>query len=60
MTGVQTCALPISFRKLYEKTPMFNGGKWLVVDVKEPEQLEEVQRLILMKAKPVKGKSEKL
>ena len=39
---------------------MFNGGKWLVVDVKEPEQLEEVQRLILLKAKPVKGKSEKL
>lgn len=43
-----------SFRKLYEKTPLFNGGKWLVVDVKEPEQLEDVQRLILLKAKPVK------
>ncbi len=43
-----------SFRRLYEKTPPFNGGKWLVVDVKEPEQLKDVQRLILMKAKPVK------
>ena len=43
-----------SFRKLYETTPLFNGGKWLTVDVKEPEQLEEVKRLILMKAKPVK------
>ena len=43
-----------AFQRLYEKTPMFNGGKWLVVDVKEAEQLEEVQRLILMKAKPVK------
>lgn len=43
-----------SFRKLYEKTPLFNGGKWLVVDVKKEKQLEEVQRLILMKAKPVK------
>lgn len=43
-----------AFRKLYEKTPLFNGGKWLVVDVKKPAQLEEVQRLILMKAKPVK------
>jgi len=43
-----------SFRKLYEKTPLFNGGKWLSVDVKEPEQLEEVRRLILMKAKPAK------
>lgn len=42
------------FRKLYEKTPLFNGGKWLVVDVKKEKQLEEVQRLILMKAKPVK------
>lgn len=43
-----------AFRKLYEKTTLFNGGKWLVVDVKKPAQLEEVQRLILMKAKPVK------
>ena len=42
------------FRKLYEQTPLFNGGKWLVVDVKRDKQLEEVQRLILMKAKPVK------
>ena len=43
-----------AFRRLYERTPLFNGGKWLVVDVKEPEQLEEVRQLILMKAKPVK------
>ena len=43
-----------AFRELYERTPPFNSGKWLVVDVKEPEQLEEVQRLILMKAKPAK------
>lgn len=43
-----------AFRKLYEKTPLFNGGKWLSVDVKKDKQLEEVQRLILMKAKPVK------
>ena len=43
-----------AFRRLYERTPLFNGGKWLVVDVKEPEQLEEVRLLILMKAKPVK------
>lgn len=45
----------VSFRKLYEKTPLFNGGKWLVVDVKKEKELEEVQRLILMKAKPVKA-----
>ncbi|NBI67856.1 DUF3788 family protein [Pseudoflavonifractor sp. 60] len=43
-----------SFRERFEKTPLFNGGKWLTLDVKEPRQLEEVQRLILMKAKPVK------
>ena len=42
-----------SFRELYERTPPFNSGKWLVVDVKEQSQLEEVQRLILRKAKPV-------
>ena len=46
-----------SFRRLYEKTSLFNGGKWLLVDVKGPEQLEEVQRLILMKAKPVKKRA---
>ena len=44
-----------SFRELYERTPPFNSGKWLVVDVKEQTQLEEVQRLILLKAKPVKA-----
>ena len=43
-----------SFRKLYETTPLFNGGKWLSVDVKKDKQLEEVQRLILLKAKPAK------
>lgn len=43
-----------SFQELYERTPPFNSGKWLVVDVKEPEQLEEIKRLILLKAKPVK------
>ena len=46
-----------AFRRLYEKTSLFNGGKWLLVDVKEPAQLEEVQRLILMKAKPVKKRA---
>lgn len=44
-----------SFRKLYENTPLFNGGKWLSVDVKKDKQLEEVQRLILLKAKPKRG-----
>ena len=43
-----------AFQKLYGETPPFNSGKWLVIDVKQPEQLEEVKRLILMKAQPVK------
>lgn len=43
-----------AFRKLYEKTSLFNGGKWLVIDVKKPVHLEEVRRLILLKAKPAK------
>ena len=43
-----------AFRKKYEETPVFNGGKWLTLDVKKPKQLEEVQRLILLKAKPAK------
>lgn len=45
-----------AFRKMYQNTSLFNGGKWLTVDVKKPKQLEEVQRLILMKAKPVKNR----
>ena len=33
----------------------FNGGKWLVVDVKDDKQFIEVQRLMLLKAGPVKA-----
>ena len=42
---------------LNQETPLFNGGKWLVLDVKQPAQLEDVQRLILLKAKPPKEKT---
>lgn len=41
-----------SFRKVYRETALFNGGKWLLVDVKEGPQLEDVKRLIQMKEKP--------
>ena len=41
-----------SFRKVYRETALFNGGKWLLVDVKEEPQLEDVKRLIQMKEKP--------
>lgn len=43
-----------AFRRTYQNTALFNGGKWLSVEVKKPKQLEEVQRLILMKAEPAK------
>lgn len=43
-------------RRVIENTRLFNGGKWLVLDVKQEEQLEDVQRLILLKARPPKGK----
>ncbi len=39
---------------LFQRTPPFNGGKWLVMDVKSAEQLEDVKRLISIKAKPAK------
>ena len=59
VAGLETLLPTFSapFRKLYEETPPFNGGKWLVMDVKKPEQLEEVQRLIQMKAKPPRNAS---
>ena len=41
-------------QELFAATPRFNGGKWLVIDVKSPEQLEDVKGLVLLKAKPKK------
>ena len=41
---------------LYEKTAFFNGGKWLLLDIKERPHLEDVERLMLLKAKPPKKK----
>ena len=43
-------------QRVIENTRLFNGGKWLVLDVKQEEQLEDVQRLVLLKARPPKGK----
>ena len=28
-----------AFQTVFENTPLFNGGKWLVLDVKREEQL---------------------
>ena len=49
-------SFPENFQKLYQDTPPFNSGKWLVIDVKSPEQLEDIKRLILLKARPPKAK----
>ncbi len=46
-----------AFRKMYQNTALFRGGKWLMVDVKKPAQMEEVRRLIRMKAGPGKDGS---
>lgn len=48
-----------ALQTLYQKTPFCNGGKWLCVDVKDQALLEDVQRLILLKAKPVQKRSGK-
>ena len=45
-----------AFQTVFENTPLFNGGKWLVRDVKREEQLEDVRRLVMLKAGPPKGK----
>lgn len=45
------------FQAIYEKTSLFNGGKWLILDLKDPAQLEDVQRLMLMKVKPPRKKA---
>ena len=45
-----------AFQTVFENNPLFNGGKWLVLDVKREEQLEDVRRLVLLKAGPPKGK----
>lgn len=44
-----------AFQEIYENTALFRGGKWLLVDIKKPAQMEEVRRLIRLKTGP--GKS---
>ena len=40
------------FQNLYEQTSLFNGGKWLCMEVRERAQLETVWQLVLLKAGP--------
>lgn len=43
---------------IYARSGALMGSKWLMVDVKERAHLEDVQRLMLLKARPAKKKSE--
>lgn len=36
-------------QKLYWKTTLFNGGRWLMIEVTEPEFLEDVKVLISLR-----------
>ena len=36
----------------YENARTYHDGKWMFIDVRTPEQLEEVKKLILIKKKP--------
>lgn len=47
----------MEFQAIYEKTSLFNGGKWMILDLKDPAQLEDVQRLMRMKVKPPRKKA---
>lgn len=38
-------------RELYQNTPPFNGGRWLMIEVRTPEILEDVKRLIALRMK---------
>ena len=41
---------------LYEKTSFFQGGKWLLLDITDHSRLEDVRRLMCLKAKPPRKK----
>lgn len=41
-------------RKVYSETTLSWAGKWLMVEIKEREVLEDIQKLILTRAKPNK------
>lgn len=41
-------------QELYKKTTLFNGGRWLMIDVKNPDVLEDVKTLIGVRMKKKK------
>lgn len=42
-------------RQLYWKSQPFNGGRWLMIDVRSPEILADVKALIATRIKPKAG-----
>lgn len=38
-------------RELYERTSLFNGGRWLMINVTTPEILEDTKELIALRMK---------
>jgi hypothetical protein len=50
VTGLSTY-----MQELYKKTAPHNGTRWLMIDVKSPEVLEDVQSLLYVRAKPKKA-----
>lgn len=43
---------PIAIQKLYDESHTYHDGKWLLIPVRDPEMLETVKRLILLKKNP--------
>lgn len=41
---LETCTSAV--QQLYRDTPLYNGGKWMVIDLTSAEILEDVQGLL--------------
>ncbi len=39
--------------EIYKQAKPFNGGRWLMIDVKTPEILNDVKELICIRTKPI-------
>ncbi|HBB28593.1 MAG TPA: hypothetical protein DC000_04975, partial [Clostridiales bacterium] len=39
--------------EIYKQSKPFNGGRWLMIDVKTPEILNDVKELICIRTKPI-------
>jgi hypothetical protein len=46
----------VYIKELYQKTPFSAMGRWLMIEVKDSEVLDDVKRLIEIRVKPAKQK----